>query len=63
MIATFNWSGRSGATWACARMQALTMRRWKRRASACDSSFIACATTPGVPKSLLWLPTAMTSVS
>ena len=39
------------------------MRAWKRRASACDSSFIACSLTPGVPKSLLWLPTAMTSVS
>ena len=35
------------------------MRAWKRRASACDSSVIACSLTPGVPKSLLWLPTAM----
>ena len=54
---------RSGVVCACARMQASTMRRWKRRASPCDSSFIACAATPGVPKSLLWLPTAITSVS
>ena len=27
------------------------------------SSAIACSCTPGVPKSLVWLPTAITSVS
>jgi hypothetical protein len=63
MIATCNWCGASGSAWACARMKALTMRRLKRRASATDSSFIAWASTPGVPKSLLSLPTQITSVS
>jgi hypothetical protein len=63
MIATLSCSGRSGVCCACARTQACTMRVWKRRASAAVSSLSACSRTPGVPKSLLWLPTAMTSVS
>ena len=63
MMATCSCSGRSGVAWAWARMQALTMREWKRSASAAHSSRMACSRTPGVPKSLLWLPTAITSVS
>ena len=63
MIATFNCSGRSGVLCAWARMQALTTRARKRNASAGVSSFIACSATPGVPKSLLRLPTETTSVS
>jgi len=43
--------------------QPFTMRTWKRRASAGVSSFIAFSRTPGVPKSLLWLPTEMIRVS
>ena len=39
------------------------MQAWKRRASSGVSSFIACSRTPGVPKSLLRLPTAITRVS
>ena len=35
------------------------MQVWKRLASSGVSSFIACSHTPGVPKSLLRLPTAI----
>ena len=55
---------RSGSCCAWARMQALTRRRESARASAVRLELDrVLALTPGVPKSLLWLPTAMTSVS
>ena len=63
MMATCSWRGPSGPACMWARRQALTSRRWKRSASAGVSSAIACSATPGVPKSLVWLPTAITSVS
>ena len=63
MIATCSCSGRNGSDCAWARIQALTSRRLKRVACSGVSSFSAYSATPGVPKSLLWLPTEMTSVS
>jgi hypothetical protein len=63
MIATWSCPGRTGSGWACARMQALTRRRLKRSAWPSVSREIANCFTPGVPKSLLVLPTAITRVS
>jgi hypothetical protein len=63
MIATCSWPGRTGSTCVWARRQALTSRRLKRAASSGLSSAIACSFAPGVPKSLLRQPTAITSVS
>jgi hypothetical protein len=63
MIATCSWSGRNGCVCVCARMYALTSRRWNRSASTGSSSAIAYSCAPGVPKSLVRLPMQMTSVS
>jgi hypothetical protein len=44
-------------------MQAFTRRRWNSAASGAVSKAIACSRTPGVPKSLVLLPMAMTRIS
>ena len=56
-------AGSTGPSCVCARRQALTRRRLKRSACASVSSGTAYSATPGVPKSLVMLPTAITSVS
>ena len=50
-------------SWALARRQAFTSRRLKRLAWSGVSSGTANSAAPGVPKSLVTLPTAITSVS
>ena len=56
-------AGTDGPGWVWARMQASMRRRLKRAACAGVSRGTACSATPGVPKSLVRLPIAMTSVS
>ena len=60
---TWSWPGRTGPAWVCARSDAFTRRWWKRTAWSWVSRAIACSATPGVPKSLVVEPTAITSVS
>ncbi len=63
MTATWSWPGRTGACWFWARRQAFTRRRLNRRACSAVSSGTAYSAAPFVPKSLVTLPMAITSVS
>ena len=63
MIATCSCPGRAPSGCEFARKHAFTSRRLNRAAWSGVSSGTACCAAPGVPKSLVTLPTAMISVS